>query len=270
VPDQLNGQVAVITGGASGMGRATALLFASEGAKIVVADLDVTRGEETKSLVEAAGGSAVFQRTDTSREADTEALADAAIDAFGRIDALVVGAGISHAGYVSGEMDDVDPLAVRDSGFIINKPTEHWEKVLNVNLTGVMLTDRAIALRMIAAGNGGAIVNIASGAAKVPIRGLGDYCVSKAGVLMLTKVLALELAPHAIRVNAIGPGVIDTPMTATITADEERKQQTVSRIPLGRLGEADDIAQAALFLVGSGSSYVTGQILHPDGGTFTG
>ncbi len=252
------------------MGRATSLLFASEGAKIVVADLDETRGEETRGLVEAAGGEAVFQRTDTSNEADTDALADAAIDAFGRIDALVAAAGILHAGYVSGETDDVDPLAASDSGFILNKPTEHWEKVLNVNLTGVMFTDRSIARRMIESGNGGAIVNIASGAAKVPIRGLGDYCVSKAGVWMLTKVLALELAPHAIRVNAIGPGVIDTPMTAAITADEGRKQRTMSRIPLGRLGEAGDIANTALFLVSEASSYFSGQILHPDGGTFTG
>ncbi len=267
---QLDDKVAVITGAASGMGRQTSLLFASEGAKIGVADLDQERGAETVQLVADAGGDATFVRTDSSSEADTEALAEAAVEQYGQIDVLVAAAGISHASYVSGEVDEVDPLIARAENMIVNAPIEHWEKVLNVNLTGVMLADRAVARRMIEADTGGAIVNIASGAAKVPIRGLADYCVSKAGVWMSTKVLALELSRNGIRVNAIAPGVIDTPMTASMTADEERRQQTIRRVPLGRLGEPSDIASTALFLATDASSYFSGQMLHPDGGMFTG
>ncbi len=267
---QLEGKVAVITGAASGMGRQTSLLFASEGAKIVVADLDQERGAETVQLVAEAGGDAVFVRTDSSRETDTEALADAAVTTYGQIDVLVAAAGISHASYVSGEAGDGFAQEWRDENMLVNAPLERWEKVLDVNLTGVMLTDRAVARRMIEADGGGAIVNIASGMAKVPIRGLADYCVSKAGVWMLTKVLALELSRYGIRVNAIAPGIIDTPMIASMVADEERRQQTIRRVPLGRLGEPSDIASTALFLATEASSYFSGQMLHPDGGMFTG
>jgi len=139
-----------------------------------------------------------------------------------------------------------------------------------VNLTGVMLTDRAVARRMIAAGNGGSIVNIASGAAKIPIPGAADYCVSKTGVWMLTKTLALELTGHQIRVNAIGPGMIETPMTVQAHSDEERRRQIENNTPLGRFGQPQDIANAALFLASDESSFTTGQMLHPDGGIFTG
>jgi NAD(P)-dependent dehydrogenase (short-subunit alcohol dehydrogenase family) len=117
---------------------------------------------------------------------------------------------------------------------------------------------------------GGSIINIASGAAKIPIPGAAEYCVSKAGVWMLTKVLALEVARHKVRVNAIGPGFIETPMTASMRADEQRVQRLVSSIPLGRLGEPLDIANTALFLASDESSYFTGEILFPDGGMFTG
>src|SRR5690606_32910365 len=124
----------------------------------------------------------------------------------------------------------------------------YWEKVMAVNLTGVMLTDRAFARRMIDAGIEGSIVNIASGAAKIPLPGAADYCVSKAGVWMLTKVLALEVARHKVRVNAIGPGFIETPMTAAATSDEERRRRLEESTPLGRIGQPEDIANTALFL----------------------
>ena len=142
--------------------------------------------------------------------------------------------------------------------------------MLAVNLTGVMLTNRAVARRLIAQGEGGAIVNISSGAAKAPIRGLGDYCVSKAGVWMLTRCLALELAPNRIRVNTVAPGLIETPMTMAVTTDEERRQRQIEATPLARLGQPADIAEAALFLLSDQSSYITGQIIHPDGGLFVG
>ncbi|HJN91355.1 MAG TPA: SDR family oxidoreductase [Dehalococcoidia bacterium] len=267
---KLEGRVAVITGGASGIGRACAERFASEGADIVVADLNADRGAETVVAVESMGQRASFVRTDTSKEADNEALAAAAIETYGTIDVLVAAAGISHSGYVSGEAGDFDRRADPTESYILNRPPEAWEKVMAVNLTGVMLTDRAIARRMIAAGHGGSIVNIASGAAKIPIPGAADYCVSKTGVWMLTKTLALELTGHQIRVNAIGPGMIETPMTVQAHSDEERRRQIENNTPLGRFGQPQDIANAALFLASDESSFTTGQMLHPDGGIFTG
>ncbi len=268
---RLHDRVAVVTGGASGIGRATAELFAREGAHVVIADLNADKGQEAVAAVQAAGRRGLFVETDTSNEAANERLADAALKQFGRIDVLVAAAGISYAGYVSGEdSGDGNPMIDAKGNALLDKPVERWEKVLGVNLTGVFLSDRAIARRMIAAGNGGVIVNIASAAAKVPARGLGDYCVSKAGVWMLSQVLALELAPHSIRVNAIAPGFIETPMTAAVTADEDRRQRISRRTPLGRLGEPQDIANTALFLAGDESSFMTGKLLHPDGGIFTG
>lgn len=266
---RLEGRAAVITGGASGIGRACALRFAGEGCDILVADLDETRGAETVAAVKALGRKAAFLRVDTSVEAECEAMADRAMSEFGRIDACVAAAGISHALYVSGTAPRTPSGNIQPPS-VLTKPVEYWEKVLNVNLTGVMLTNRAVARRMIASGRGGSIVNIASAAAKVPLAGSAEYCVSKAGVWMLTKVLALETAKLGVRVNAIGPGYTDTPMTASAQMDEERMQRMLQMTPLGRLGEAADIANAALFLASDDSSYVSGEILFVDGAMFTG
>jgi NAD(P)-dependent dehydrogenase (short-subunit alcohol dehydrogenase family) len=265
---RLDGKVAVVTGGASGIGRACAMRFAEEGADIVVADLDESRGAETVAAVKALGRRAAFHRTDTSREADCEALADRAVGEMGKIDALVAAAGISHALYVSGQQRE-GVAETRDAAMLLNKPTEYWEKVINVNLTGVMMTNRAIARRMVQAGSG-AIVNIASGAAKIPIVGAADYCVSKAGVWMLTKCLALELAGQNVRVNAIGPGFIETPMTESARSNEATAQAIRAGIPMKRFGIPQDIANTALFLVSDEAAYFTGEILFPDGGLFTG
>ncbi len=268
---RFQGKVAVVTGGASGMGRESSIRLGREGASVVVAGLpDDERGAETVSLVEEAGGNAVYVGVDVTREADCDAMAQAAIDHFGRLDLCIAAAGISHAGYVSGEVTEGEPLLGGSHRHVIHKPVEYWEKVLAVNLTGVMLTNRAVARRMIAQGDGGSIVNISSGAAKAPIRGMADYCVSKAGVWMMTRCMALELAPNQIRVNTVAPGLIDTPMTLAVTSDEERRQKRIEAIPLNRLGEPSDIAEAALFLLSDQSSYITGQILHPDGGIFVG
>ena len=268
---RFTGKVAVVTGGASGMGREASVRLAREGANVIVAGLpDDERGAETVALVEDAGGQAVYVGVDVTREADCERMADAALAHFGRLDLCLAAAGISHAGYVSGEVTEGEPLLGGSDRHVLNKPVEFWEKVLAVNLTGVMLTNRAVARRLIAQGEGGAIVNISSGAAKVPIRGMADYCVSKTGVWMMTRCLALELAPNQIRVNTVAPGLIDTPMTIAVTSDEERRQRRIETIPLNRLGEPSDIAEAALYLLSDQASYVTGQILHPDGGLFTG
>jgi len=264
---RLEGKVAIVTGGASGIGRQCALTFGREGARVVIGDLDEARGGEVASELKAMGTQASFLRTDTSVEADCDALADEAVKRHGKQDILLAAAGISHALYVSG-VEAEGPRGGGPAG-VMGKPTEYWEKVLNVNLTGVMMCDRAAARHMIENG-GGSIINIASGAAKIPIAGAAEYCVSKAGVWMLTKVLAIEIARHKVRVNAIGPGFIETPMTASMRADEQRKQAIVNSVPLGRLGQPEDIANAALFLASDESSYFTGEILFPDGGMFTG
>ena len=272
--ERLEGKVAVITGGGSGIGRATAERFAEEGADIVLADIQDDRGQESVAAVEARGRKAIYVHCDASREADNEAMAEAAVETFGRIDICVAAAGISHAQYVSGaDPTDVNPLTpsvATTTGFVENKEVGAWEKVLAVNLTGVMMTDRAIVRQMLAKGNPGSIVNIASAAALVPMPGAAEYAVSKAGVWSLTRTLSVELASRGIRVNAIGPGVIETPMTQMWTDDESWMATYLASNPLGRLGQPLDIANTALFLASDESSFFTGELLQPNGGIFTG
>ncbi|MDE2967072.1 MAG: glucose 1-dehydrogenase [Chloroflexota bacterium] len=268
---RFQGKVALVTGGASGMGAESSVRLAREGAAVAVVGLpDDRRGDQVVKQIADAGGQAIYIGADVSREADCDAAAQAAVDEFGRLDLCIAAAGVLHARYVSGEVSEEELAGDRSAGHIINKPVEYWEKVLSVNMTGVMLTNRAVARRMIAQGDGGAIVNISSGAAKIPMPGSAEYSVSKVGVWMLTRVLALELAPHHIRVNTVAPGVIDTPMAMGLSQDEERRAAFERFVPLGRLGEAEDIAEASLFLLSDHASYITGQILHPDGGLFTG
>ncbi len=261
---KLDGKVAVITGGASGIGRATAKRFASEGASVVLGDLNEEFLATAVGEIEGAGGTAHAVRADASTLDDNEAMFQAALDKYGRVDAVVAAAGLSHAGYVSGEM------AERAYDGMLSQSIEEWQRVLDVNLTGVMLANQLAAKAMIEAGHGGTIVNIASVAAKVPLRGAVDYCVSKAGVWMLTKAFALEVAEHDIRVNAIGPGFIETPMTARMASMDESRQMMINMTPMGRLGDVEEIANTALFLSSAESSYFSGQILHPAGGMFTG
>ncbi len=262
---RLEGRVAVITGGASGLGRASARRFAEEGADVVLADLDPERGAEATRDIEANfNRRAVFVRADVGREEDIDALVRRAVDEFGRIDCVLAAAGISNAHYVSGQVRPraEDPTA----NHLIKKSVADWERVLKINLTGVMLTDRAVARHMIEAGIKGSIVNIASVAARVPLPGAADYNVSKAGVEMLTKVLAMELVEHGIRVNAIGPGFIETPMTQGMRDDPLGRARMMAMTPMQRLGQPLEIANTAVFLASDESSYFTGQTLFPGGG----
>jgi len=262
---RLEGRVAVITGGASGLGRATARRFAEEGADVVLADLNPDRGAEAKREIEASfNRRAIFVKCDVGREEDIDALVRRSVDEFGRIDCVLAAAGVSNAHYVSGEVRERS--ADLTANHLINKPVGDWEKVLKINLTGVMLTDRAVARHMIEAGIKGSIINIASVAARVPLPGGADYNVSKAGVEMLTQVLAMELVGHGIRVNAIGPGFIETPMTQGMRDDPLGRQRMLDMTPMGRLGKPLEIANTALFLASDESSYFTGQILFPGGG----
>lgn len=261
---QLEGKVAVITGGASGIGRACANRFADEGASVVIGDINVEAAASAVASIEGQGGTAHSVRLDASAPDDNEAMIQTAVDKYGRLDAVVAAAGLAHAGYVSGETND------RASRSLLDQSVDDWQRVMDVNLTGVMLANQQAAKAMIASGNGGTIVNIASAAAKVPLRGGVDYCVSKAGVWMLTKAFALEVADHGVRVNAIGPGFIETPMTERMRASSEGVGLMEAMTPMRRLGEPTEIANTALFLSSQESSYITGQILFPAGGMFVG
>lgn len=257
----LRDKVAVITGGASGIGQACAIRFAEEGANIVIADIQ--DGQETVKLVGKAGGRAVFVRTDTTSDADCEAMVVAGVAVFGHVDIGVAAAG------VSGTNPADEQVAEVESNFVTNLIVDNFKRVLEINLIGVMLADKALGRQMLAQGTGGSIINIASTAARIPLPGASAYCVSKAGVHMLTKVMALELATTGIRVNAVGPGFTTTPMWHP-NQDSLAHRYAMSLTPMGRNGTAYEQADACLFLAGSQSAYMTGQMLHPAGGQFTG
>ncbi|MFV0260525.1 MAG: SDR family NAD(P)-dependent oxidoreductase [Acidimicrobiales bacterium] len=261
---RMDGKVAVITGGASGIGRACALALAAEGARVVIGDLQLDVAGDVVAAIESDGGTAHATALDVTDGPSSEALIAVALDRHGRLDTVVAAAGVSHAAYVSGGE------VAREGDGLIDQPVAEWQRVLDVNLTGVMRINQLAARAMLEAGHGGSIVNIASVAAKVPLRRAADYCVSKAGVWMLTKTFALEMAPLGIRVNAIGPGFIETPMTALMRQDEETRAGMLAVTPMGRLGQPEEIASTAVFLASDESSYMTGQLLFPAGGMFTG
>ena len=254
---RLQDRVVVITGAASGIGQATAVRFAEEGAHVVIADLPAQSAgaEETVARVQALGRQAQVVAIDVTEEAQVEEMADAAVSSLGRIDILVAAAGLSHD--PRGELRP--PL--------LELPTEAWQRLLDVNLTGVMLCNRAVAKRMINGGVRGSIINLASAAARRTSPGMTTYSVTKIGVWMLTRGLALELAPYGIRVNAIGPGLIASPMTYGYFGGEEGVATMGATAPLGRAGQPLDVANTALFLASDESSFYTGSILHPDGGS---
>ena len=261
---RLEGTVAVITGGASGIGRACAARLAAEGATVVLGDINLELAVAAAADIEGSGGTSLAVELDAASVADNASMFQTAVDKYGRLDIVVAAAGLAHAGYVSGESNE---KATRS---LLDQSLEDWQRVMDVNLNGVMLADQQAAKAMIELGNGGSIINIASAAAKVPLPGAVDYCVSKAGVWMLTKAFSLEMAEHGIRVNAIGPGFIETPMTARTSETEEGKQGMLARTPMGRLGEPEEIASTAAFLASADASYVTGQIIFPAGGMFVG
>ncbi len=264
---QMTDKVAIVTGGGSGMGRATSLLFAQEGAAVAVADLNDAGGQQTVAMIEQSGGRASFVHTDTADEASVVHLVEQAAGTFGRLDAMVTAAGISYSNFV--EKDEAtDPWLNPNEGLILNKSTERWQKVLDVNLTGVMICAREAARQMIAEGHGGTIVNFASIAGYGPVPTIADYCVSKAGVVMLTKCLASELGQAGIRVNAVAPGPIETGMTQSLL-EMGRLQKQAAALPLGRVAQPEEVASVVLFLSGDGSSYVTGKTIGVDGGTYT-
>jgi NAD(P)-dependent dehydrogenase (short-subunit alcohol dehydrogenase family) len=272
------GKVVVITGGGNGIGRACAEHMAAEGASVVVADVLFQPAEATVALIEAAGGNAVACTLDASSRVDNEAMAQLAVDTYGRIDTLVTAAGISHSNYRSGDMEPDLKMAmnsiehVDDPEFLfLNESVENWQRVIDVNLTGTLFAMQACAARMVEQKSGGAIVTIASIAAKDPDAGPLAYTVSKAGVAMLTAKSARLLANAGIRVNAVGPGFITTHMTQLIDLlPQENQDDLLVKIPMKRRGAPAEVADLIAFLGSDDASYITGELIHPDGGWFTG
>lgn len=242
---RLKDKVAVITGAAQGLGRACAERFIAEGAKVVISDVQADKGA---AAVEDIDGDVRFVACDAGDKGQVDALIQAAVDAYGGVDICVANAGIIH----TAEFLDITE--------------EDFDRVLRVNLKGVFLTGQAAARQMVKQKRGGAIVNMSSINAVVAIPNQVPYCTAKGGVGQLTKVMALALAPHDIRVNAIGPGSILTEMLRSIMTDETARKKTLSRTPLGRLGDMAEIASVAAFLASDDASYMTGQTIYPDGG----
>jgi len=268
---RLEGKVAVITGGASGIGLACAKRYAEEGAEIVISDISVDRLESAvDEIKQGTNGRVSFVEADVCFEEQIETLMNTAVKEFGHIDTILAAAGVSNANYVSGAGTDDEDIIDSEAGQLINKSLADWNRVLQINLTGVMLTNQLAARIMIEQGTGGTIVNIASTAARVALPGAVDYCVSKAGVAMLTHAFAFELVPHNIRVNAIGPGFIETPMTQKMQDNEEGMERMLGFTPMGRLGKPVEMANTALYLACDESSYTTGATLYPNGGMYNG
>ncbi len=274
---RLAGKVAVVTGGGNGLGRATAVRFAEEGAAVVVADLLDGPGHETVAEIESLGGRAVFASVDVTSRADNDAMARTAIEQFDGLHVVVTAAGVASGGYVSGDLElaEKNMRARGDAGparGFVNLDIDDWQSVLDINLTGTLKSLQSCVGAMLDHGcaRDASLITIASIGAKHPDAGSLQYGVSKAGVWWLTKKLARELVGEGIRVNAIGPGFIETNMTAIMQFMPEAAQRHVlNQIPMGRMGTPREIANTALFLASDEASYFTGEILHPDGGFFT-
>jgi NAD(P)-dependent dehydrogenase (short-subunit alcohol dehydrogenase family) len=248
---ELNQRVALVTGAASGIGRASALALAREGAAVTIADIDEAAGEKIRADIEDAGGEAIFVRTDVRSFADAEAATAATIKAFGRVDILVNNA----ARAIGGVIDEIDEAT--------------WNEVISNNLTSVWRFIRCAAPHMRRQG-GGAIVNMSSVQSLRGFHGWAAYAAAKGAINALTQQAAVDLAPAKIRVNAIAPGTIMTPLNEKVFREAPDPQELIKRWnaahPLGRFGEAEEVAEVVLFLASDRSSFVTGEIIRVDGG----
>lgn len=243
---RLQDKVAIVTGGANGIGEACARRFVDEGASVLIVDLDAEAGAR---LALALGERAAFLAGDVTDKAVANEAVRAAVERFGRLDILLANAGIVHAASFL-ELEEAD-----------------FDRVLAVNLKSYFLFGQAAARRMVSQGGGGAIVLMSSVNAVLAIPDQVPYVVSKGGVNQLTKVMAMALAPHGIRVNAIGPGTIATELARkAVLGSDAARRKLLSRTPMKRLGEPDEIAKVAVFLAGDDASYMTGQTVYPDGG----
>lgn len=245
-------KVAIITGAGSGIGESIAGRLASEGARVAVADVNRVAAQEVAAQIREAGGRAIAIQVDVSSPLQVTALVYKTQEQWGRIHILVNNAG------VSGEHPFLD------------MDVAEWDRVLSVNLRGAFLCSQAVARTMVQNGGGGKIINITSVNAQVVVPGLCHYCASKGGLRMLTKALAVELAPHRINVNAVGPGIVETSLTASSLKDPEKLQSLLQNVPWGRVGQPGDVAEAVVFLASHHADYITGTSLWVDGGWLTG
>jgi glucose 1-dehydrogenase len=245
----LAGKIAIVTGAARGIGAACARAFAEHGARVLMADiLEEACTETAESIAKDTGADTLAVRSDVSQEADCEALLADCIEHFGQCDILLNNAGI------------IAP------GSILDTSTADFDRVLAVNLRGPFLLSRAVANHMVDQSIHGSIINMSSTNAVVTIPDQLAYATSKGGVGQLTKVMAMELAAHDIRVNAIGPGSISTDMLNVVMQDESARRRILSRTPMGRAGDPSEVASVAVFLASDYASYMTGQTIYPDGG----
>lgn len=249
---KLEGKVAVVTGAARGIGFACASRLADEGARVVLADTLEEAGNQAAETLREDGAEVRFMACDVTEKLDVRNLVTTTADVYGQIDILVNNAGISLG---------AEFLDLKESDF---------DRVLAVNLKGAFMVAQSVARQMVSQVEDGAapgsIINMSSVNAVVAIPTQVAYCVSKGGIDQLTKVMALALAPHGIRVNAIGPGSIMTDMLSSVNSDDEAKRRMMSRTPIGRIGRPDEIASVAAFLASDDASYVTGQTIYADGG----
>ncbi|PJF22220.1 MAG: short chain dehydrogenase [Phototrophicales bacterium] len=245
----LQGKVAIVTGGASGIGRASAIKLAAAGAQVIVSDLNQQGGQETIAMIHDAGGEAIFTRCDVTKAHDVQAMVDLAVQTYGRLDIALNNAGVGGMMQAVHEVDE-----------------STWDFVMNVNLKGVWLCMKYQIPQMLAS-EGGSIINVASLAGLVGFRGNAPYSASKFAVIGLTKSAALEYATKGIRVNAICPGFVETPMVTTMVEEVPQMQSTVQRsAPMRRLGRPEEIADMVVFLADDTASFITGQAIALDGG----
>ena len=254
VDGRLEGKVAVITGAASGQGRAAARLFAKEGARVVVADLNDEGAQEVVRDITDSGGEAATARVDVSREAEVENMIRQAVEEFGRLDVLFNNAGVGYSASDRMKMASV-----------VETPEKDWDAILAINLKGVAMGCKH-AIPIMEEQGGGAIVNNASINALVGLPGADAYTAAKGGIVSLTRVLAVDWGPKNIRINCICPGGVETPMIAPVLSDEQVLSLMRESTPLGRLARPEEIAQVALFLASDEASYLNGAILPVDGG----
>ena len=250
---ELEGKVALVTGGTSGIGRDTAVLFAKAGAKVVVAGRREREGEEPVELVRAAGGDGLFVKTDVSKATEVDALVRETVERFGRLDVAFNNAGIEGV-----------------FAPIIRQSEEDWDRTIAINLKGVWLCLKYEIRQMLKQGGGGAIVNMASIIGLVGSAGVAAYSASKHGVIGLTKTAALENAKSGIRINAVCPGFTETPMADRTLRAPAVRQYVLSCHPIGRLGKPAEIAEAVVWMCSDRASFMTGQSLVLDGGFLAG